>query len=151
MMPFPAAPGDYVLWLTLPSPAVLTIGRLGTFVFPAGFYAYVGSARGPGGLAGRLKHHLAPVLKPHWHIDYLRAAAPVERVWWLAGAAPREHDWAASLAALPGAALVVPRFGASDCACPAHLAHFAAPPSPAAFALQSGDRPVETVIPGRGG
>ncbi|MBL8145099.1 MAG: DUF123 domain-containing protein, partial [Anaerolineae bacterium] len=69
-LPFPAAPGDYILWLALREPAELTIGQLAAYYFPAGVYAYVGSARGAGGLAGRLKHHQSPVLRPHWHIDY---------------------------------------------------------------------------------
>ena len=139
--PFPAAPGDYVLWLALAQPAGLTIGRLGRIAFPAGAYAYAGSARGPGGLAGRLKHHLAVAAQPHWHIDYLRAVATLSQVWWLAEASPREHQWAAALACMPGAVLVVPRFGASDCTCPAHLVYFASLPPVTAFSERTGDQP----------
>lgn len=122
-----------MLGLRLLAPARLTVGRLGPFAFPAGWYAYVGSACGPGGLRGRLAHHLGPLRRPHWHIDYLRAVAPVETIWLSAGDAAQEHAWAASLAQMPGAAIVAPRFGASDCRCPAHLFHFAAPP--ASFSL----------------
>jgi Uri superfamily endonuclease len=139
--PFPSAPGDYVLWVALPEPAELGIGRLGTFRFPAGLYAYAGSARGPGGLAGRLRHHGAVAAKPHWHIDYLRAAGRLDQVWWMVGATSREHAWAAALADLPGAELVVPRFGASDCACPAHLVHFETLPLLADFTARTGDTP----------
>ena len=42
--------GTYVLLLHLPDNEQLTIGKLGTFDFPAGWYAYVGSAFGPGGV-----------------------------------------------------------------------------------------------------
>lgn len=136
--PFPAAPGDYVLWLALDRPFRLSIGRLGAFDFPAGRYAYVGSARGPGGLSGRLKHHLAPVARPHWHADYLRAAATLEDVWWLAGDQPLEHRWAAALAELPGAEMPAPRFGASDCRCPSHLYRFEEMPALDAFARLTG-------------
>lgn len=135
---FPRAPGTYVLLLTLPEETRLTVGRLGAFGFPAGTYAYAGSARGPGGLAGRLRHHLSPVARPHWHIDALRPAAAVSAVWWCADEVIREHDWAAALRALPGAGLAVPRFGASDCRCPGHLLHFAMPPDSAVFAARAG-------------
>ena len=64
--------GSYILLLYLPLNITLTVGRLGTFDFPAGWYAYVGSAFGAGGLVGRIKHHLQPLENPHWHIDYLR-------------------------------------------------------------------------------
>jgi Uri superfamily endonuclease len=135
---FPAASGVYVLLLTLERPVRLTVGRLGRFDFPAGCYAYVGSAHGPGGLAARIGHHLRPAPRPHWHIDYLRAAAPVSEVWWCAGPAEREHAWAQALLAWPGAAVSAPRFGASDCRCPAHLAHFVAAPDCATFARRAG-------------
>lgn len=127
----PASKGTYILILRLEEPAHLTIGKLGTFAFPAGWYAYVGSAFGPGGLRGRLKHHLAPAIKPHWHIDYLRRAAPVRAVWYHAGEAVYEHEWAAALASR--AAIPAPRFGASDCRCQTHLIHFPEPPDFAGF------------------
>ena len=41
--------GTYVLLLQLPTDEELTIGKLGTFDFPAGWYTYVGSAFGSGG------------------------------------------------------------------------------------------------------
>jgi Uri superfamily endonuclease len=135
---FPAAPGDYVLWLDLPAAAQLTIGRLGVFDFTAGVYAYGGGARGPGGLAGRLRHHAAPAQRPHWHIDYLRAVARLTDVWWRASPTPQEHAWAHALAGLPGARLIAPRFGASDCGCPSHCYTFAAVPVLPDFAQLTG-------------
>lgn len=127
-MTFPPDKGTYTLILRLDAPANLTIGKLGAFDFPAGWYAYVGSAFGSGGLRGRLKHHLAPVRKPHWHIDYLRTAATVREVWCIASETRYEHTWAAALRAMPGATIPAPRFGASDCKCPSHLIHFAGHP-----------------------
>lgn len=129
----PASTGTYILILHLSQPAQLTIGRAGLFVFPAGYYAYVGSAFGPGGLRARLKHHLAPPAKPHWHIDYLRPAAPLCELWHSASTVRREHQWAALLCAMPAAALPAPRFGASDCTCASHLVHFPHMPDAAPF------------------
>ena len=99
----------------------LKVGKRGAFDFPAGWYAYVGSAFGPGGLRGRLKRHLAPATKPHWHIDYLRVAAPVGEVWYLSSEKVYEHQWADTLHSIPGTAPPVPGFGASDCICVSHL------------------------------
>lgn len=123
-MLLPDQPGTYILILRLDPPQRVRIGALGTFDFPAAHYAYVGSAFGPGGLRGRLRHHLAPVTRPHWHIDYLRAAAHIERIAWGASDQRLEHDWARRLLDAPGAFIPAPRFGASDCRCPAHLIGF---------------------------
>lgn len=122
--------GTYILILQLDQGTHLTIGKLGSFDLPAGWYAYVGSAFGPGGLRGRLKHHLAPVARPHWHIDYLRQVASVQEVWWIASETRYEHEWAAALRQRPGATIPVPRFGASDCKCVSHLLHFRHKPAP---------------------
>ena len=124
----PASKGTYILILHLAQPTRLVIGKLGTFDFPGGWYAYVGSAFGSGGLRGRLKHHLAPITNPHWHIDYLRAAATVREVWYIADEIVYEHNWATALLSLPEAAVPARRFGASDCKCEAHLFRFAEKP-----------------------
>lgn len=123
-MLLPAQPGTYILILRLDQPQRLRIGALGTFDFPAAQYAYVGSAFGPGGLRGRLSHHLAAAMRPHWHIDSLRTVAPIERIAWVASDQRLEHAWARLLLDAPGAFVPVFRFGASDCRCPAHLIGF---------------------------
>lgn len=137
---FPPEKGTYILILKLDAPAHLAIGRRGTFDFAAGWYAYVGSAFGPGGLRGRLKHHLSPLTKPHWHIDYLRAAATVREVWYIADSTRHEHTWANTLLTFPGATIPVPRFGASDCTCPAHLVGFENRPDATQIQSASDDR-----------
>jgi Uri superfamily endonuclease len=127
-------PGTYALNLNLPHPVTLRVGRLGRFHFPAGWYVYAGSARGPGGLAARVARHLRPLKLLHWHIDYLSAhASPVE-IWYATGTQRRECVWARTLLNLPGASVPVPRFGASDCRCATHLICFSTPPDSIAFA-----------------
>ena len=140
-------PGAYALLIALDRSREIVIGRLGKFRFPAGFYLYVGSALGPGGLAGRLARHLRAEKRLHWHIDYLlnvRRARVVE-VWAAEGAARRECDWARAVMQLPGAAMVAPHLGASDCKCAAHLVGFTTMPNWAAFAALVGD-PVQRWI-----
>lgn len=118
--------GTYLLALWLEAPQQVSIGRLGCFEFPAGWYLYVGSARGPGGLAARLARHqrrLGIQKRPHWHVDFLREWATWGGAWRRTGAERLECAWAASICRLPDAAVVAPGFGASDCYCPAHLIH----------------------------
>lgn len=128
------AKGTYLLVIWLARSAPITVGRLGTFIFPAGWYAYAGSALGSGGLEARLARHL-PACHPraagpraekrlHWHIDYLLQHGTVETIWQIASPARLECAWAAEIRALPGTATPVPGFGASDCRCTAHLVYF---------------------------
>ncbi len=129
----PPQPGTYALCLSLDHPCMLQVGALGAFHFPAGLYVYAGSARGPGGLRGRLGRHLRGGVKLRWHIDYLRACArlvdlayDIQAVQGSPLPASLECRWSQALARLPGAAIPVVRFGASDChsGCPAHLVAF---------------------------
>lgn len=121
-----AQPGCYLLWLSLPNHNKVKIGKLGTFAFPAGDYLYVGSARGPGGLAARITRHLRPVnaKRQHWHIDWLLEAAQPIGVVWAYSTEELECAWAASLEALGDRAPA--RFGASDCGCKGHLLRLSA-------------------------
>lgn len=123
------APGTYVLVLELPQALTLTVGKLGEHTLSGGWYAYVGSAFGPGGLRARLSHHLRPLGRCHWHIDYLRQRARLIEVWWAVTANRRETDWVDGLSAWPGASLPLPGFGASDSDRVSHLIHFATRPA----------------------
>jgi Uri superfamily endonuclease len=121
--------GIYVLILYLPHWRAIRIGRLGEFHFSNGFYAYVGSAFGPGGLAARLGHHLRRSHKPRWHIDYLRQHAGVSQIWVTGQGRELEHTWAAILPQTGNAQIPVAGFGSSDCSCTSHLFHFSSRPS----------------------
>ncbi len=116
--------GQYVLLLHLAENVELTIGRLGEFEFPAGWYTYIGSAFGAGGLVGRVRYHLRPVEKPHWHIDYFRQAAQVEEIWLSLDTEKREEDWVDLMLDIPGATIVVDGFGSSDTSKDSHLIYF---------------------------
>lgn len=125
----PDAPGTYLLLLRLDGPARLEVGRLGAVTFSAGLYAYVGSARGTGGLRARVGRHLRAEKPLHWHIDRLTARAAVVAAWWRESPDRLECHWAQTVLALPGGG-----FGASDCACRAHLFALAPAVIPAAWA-----------------
>ena len=121
----PATPGSYLLLFALAAPLTIHAGRLGALDLLPGMVAYTGSALGPGGLRARVGRHLRAEKRPHWHIDALTAAAPVSAVWLAESGMRLECVWARALLDLPGSGLPAPRFGASDCACPAHLIRLA--------------------------
>ncbi|SHJ43524.1 Uri superfamily endonuclease [Malonomonas rubra DSM 5091] len=116
-------PGSYLLVLYLRRRTTIQVGQLGSCSFPRGWYFYAGSAFGPGGLKARLSHHLKPVNRYHWHIDYLRSCAELRMLWYVQ-AVNNEHHWSAALHNLPGGSYPLPGFGSSDCRCPSHLVHF---------------------------
>lgn len=115
--------GSYLLIMRLDRElADLEVGRLGRFTFAAGFYLYIGSAFGAGGVRARLAHHARRHKpRPRWHIDYLRAHAALVETWSLVSEARLEQPLAAVLRAAPGLSAPVGRFGASDARSGSHL------------------------------
>jgi len=116
------AGGTYTLLLRRDSGAHLTVGALGTVEFPAGWYAYTGSALGRGGFA-RVDRHRAVAAGEndarHWHVDYLLGddATTVERVV----TTDADVECAVARRLAEGADRSVPDFGCSDCGCATHL------------------------------
>lgn len=114
--------GVYVLWLHLPHTAAVTVGKLGTYVFPPGVYAYAGSAQR--NLRQRIARHWRLDKKLHWHIDYLRVEAELLGAVLLFNEEKEgECRFVQKLLHLPEACLPVPSFGASDCGCGGHLVY----------------------------
>lgn len=123
--------GIYLLILRLDADlADFAIGRLGCYCFTAGYYLYVGSAFGSGGITARLAHHQhRPKPRLHWHIDYLREHAALLEVWGIATPARLERCWAHALALTPGLSIPAPGFGASDSDAASHLFYTPDPPA----------------------
>jgi Uri superfamily endonuclease len=113
-MNLPEDKGTYVLVMHVPELKRIEIGRLGTFDIRHGFYAYVGSAHGTGGLRARIVHHMEAVAAPHWHIDYLMAFATPLEVWHAVSDRKLERDWVELLERDPRFSCPVARFGSSD-------------------------------------
>jgi Uri superfamily endonuclease len=133
--------GTYVLVLWLARAQAIRVGRLGEVAFPAGWYLYVGSALGPGGLHARLARHLLRLdagKRAHWHVDYLRERAAWVGAWSRESSRRLECEWAVAARQLPGATVVAPGFGASDCRCPAHLVYVPALPAEDWFEITLG-------------
>ena len=121
----PTAPGSYLLLAHLATPLPLS-GRLAGQALPAGWHAYAGSARGPGGLRARLGRHLRREKRPRWHIDQLTLRADMLYALPFAdsenASAPPECALIARLLESGVFSPSVSGFGSSDCTtCSAHL------------------------------
>ncbi len=126
-------PGTYALILRCPSEESIEVGRLGSVKFDKGYYAYVGSAFGPGGVAARVKRHCRNDKPVRWHIDYLRKAMTVIEVWFTYAPEHWEHPWARALSDSQQSSASVSGFGSSDCDCESHLFRFRRRPILSAF------------------
>lgn len=113
--------GAYQLHLRLDKNARIKIGKLGTFLFPAGRYVYTGSALN--GLENRLRRHFRKRKKLRWHIDYLLRHARIESVSVVESNERIECELNRKVLNLPSARVIVKGFGSSDCRCPAHLVY----------------------------
>ena len=108
--------GIYILLLKLDRPEVVLAGRKRQFALQEGCYGYVGSALS--GLENRVRRHLSPTKKLHWHIDFLLATARIQKIICAETDKQMECRVAQSLSKqLAG----VTGFGCSDCKCQSHL------------------------------
>jgi Uri superfamily endonuclease len=130
---FDSVPGTYALVLSSASKATIQVGKLGTLYLQPGWYVYVGSALGTGGVRARLAHHMRFAERPHWHIDYLRPHTTLEEIWFRYDRKSREHDWARCFAEMKGASVPLAGFGSSDCDCETHLLFFKRRPARGGF------------------
>ncbi len=112
--------GTYTLVAECREAVVIDVGALGEREFPAGGYAYTGSALGSGGFS-RVRRHRRTARGDndvrHWHADYFlgHPAVRVDRVVY----GPGEDIECAVADRLPAGP--VSGFGASDCDCSSHL------------------------------
>lgn len=121
-------PGSYILLLYSRKEQVVTVGRLGQLKTRSGYYLYVGSAFGPGGIKARLGHHSRVVAKFHWHIDYLRQHLALIECWYTDYPQRLERDWCEALSDHPDVSIPFKGFGASDDPGHAHLFYSAVRP-----------------------
>lgn len=112
--------GTYALILQSHSNATVQIGRWGVLDVKPGYYIYVGSAFGPGGVRARVSRHFRMEKAKHWHIDYLREFVTPVSAWFSHDTRRLEHEWAQVFHGMRGVS-AIQGFGCSDCACDAHL------------------------------
>ncbi len=129
--------GTYALVYFCSAPFQAVAGKLGPVFLSSGYWIYVGSAFGPGGLRSRLSHHLKPSRRPHWHLDYVKSTLRPVEIWTTTDPVKREHDWATLFSALKGASRPIAGFGSTDCKCRSHLIHMTRPPGIYRFEKQA--------------
>ncbi len=110
--------GSYILIIRLNEDRRIRIGSLGEIDFKKGYYCYVGSAYGPGGIEARVKRHLRTEKKMRWHIDYLLKHAEIEKVMVKEGG--DEIETGRELSKIYPS---IEGFGASDSPLKSHLFH----------------------------
>ena len=96
-------------------------GALGDLTFRAGWYIYVGSALGSGGLK-RLARHISLARlrdrQPKWHVDYL-LTSPCFSLSYSIFAVTQERCECRLAQVFKGPGIL--GFGCSDCSCSSHL------------------------------
>ena len=112
--------GTYTLIIDLPEATTVDVGALGEHRFPAGGYAYTGSALGTGGFS-RVDRH-ARIARGehdvrHWHVDYL-LGTPESRIAEVVRSDGVDVECSVA-ERLPKGPL--DGFGSSDCGCRSHL------------------------------
>ncbi|MDD3763041.1 MAG: DUF123 domain-containing protein [Nevskiales bacterium] len=115
-----AAPGTYALVLRSRRRTEIEVGCWGRLRLVPGYYLYVGSAFGPGGVRARVSRHFRETKRHRWHIDFLRACTEPVCAWCSYLPDRLEHDWARALGRMAGASCIH-GFGSSDCGCDGHL------------------------------
>jgi Uri superfamily endonuclease len=112
--------GIYSLVFKTPGCAI-RVGALGVLLFQAGWYIYVGSALGSGGLQ-RLGRHISLARlrdkQPTWHVDYLLTSPEFSLVYAVCAISVDRYECLLS-GELSGNR--IPGFGCSDCSCTSHL------------------------------
>ena len=112
--------GIYTLVFQTPVCSI-RVGALGAVTFRAGWYIYVGSALGSGGLQRPMRHILLAQLRdkqPKWHVDYLLTSACFSLVYAVNAVTADRLECLITRELNMGG---IPKFGCSDCSCTSHL------------------------------
>jgi Uri superfamily endonuclease len=111
--------GAYQLIISLARPAIIAVGALGEYRFPAGSYIYTG--RASKNLGKRIARHKRGEKRLRWHIDYLLQQAQIADVRIYPGKEMEECSINNETALSLQGSFPVKGFGSSDCRCPSHL------------------------------
>jgi Uri superfamily endonuclease len=102
----------------LPEDKEITVGKLGTFLFPKVLYVYVGSAKR--NIKNRVERHIRLEKKYLCHFNYIRPHMKIIDAQMYPGK-EGECGLFVRLREEAKGEITVRGFGSSDCRCPAHL------------------------------
>jgi Uri superfamily endonuclease len=107
--------GYYILLIHNTKEIETIIGYLGRKRLEKGYYLYIGSAQGPGGVGARVNRHLKKKKKIRWHIDYL-TTRPTMRIVGIVYTCTTENGAETKIANIIGekAKPAIPKFGSTD-------------------------------------
>ena len=121
----PEEKGAYALLIRLDRGMDIDLRNREPAYLQPGWFVYLGSANGPGGLRARLRRHFRADKKPHWHADRLTVGAAELAAIAVCGG--NECDLVARLLKHPAFCVAIGDFGNSDCrTCDSHLLRFRA-------------------------
>jgi Uri superfamily endonuclease len=125
--------GIYCLVFQTPG-STIRVGALGALTFRAGWYIYVGSALGSGGLQ-RLGRHISLTRlrdkQPKWHVDYLLTSPCFSLVYAVYAVTLDRLECRFARELNEGG---IQKFGSSDCSCTSHLLYRQGDPKQEIFA-----------------
>ncbi len=113
-------PGTYAVIYKCELNIDVQIGRWEKITVEPGYYVYVGSAFGPGGVKARVLRHCRYDKAVHWHIDYLRDTLIPMGAWYSHETDRLEHKWAKIFQDMKNM-YAIRGFGCSDCKCYSHF------------------------------
>ena len=111
--------GIYTLVLFLPKKKKIRVGKLGCFLFPKGYYVYVGS--GMRNLEHRISRYFR-IRKKKWHIDYLVSNSIIKKV--VFAKTRKKVECNLSICLEKFSHRLWKKFGSMDCKCYSHLHYF---------------------------
>ena len=107
---------SYQLFINVTKEINIKVGKLGRFIFPAGSYVYIGSAKK--NIDKRIERHLSKKKNLHWHIDYLLNNDAVQII-----NTKKSEITECILNKKTKGTIIIDGFGSSDCnlCCRSHL------------------------------
>lgn len=118
--------GVYSILMELTEEKEIAVGKLGSFLFPPGYYVYTGRAMR--NLTARINRHKREEKKLFWHIDYFLNCSLIKALLIIPTGMDLECRLNNQTIKLERARIIVPGFGSSDCRCSSHLIFFSSYP-----------------------
>lgn len=113
-------PGTYALIFKNEKQVQVQIGQWKKITLCSGYYIYIGSAFGPGGIRARVSRHCRVDKPKRWHLDYISCMAQPVEAWISYATKHLEHEWA-DVFRNQTPFTPVEGFGCTDCRCLSHL------------------------------